>query len=61
MAAKKKKVEDLFRIEDRGAAADRKGKLFCGYIGGFEIGCVIASSQGAARKKLLGIARRLLS
>ena len=60
MAAKKKKGRELFRMEDKGPTADRKSHLYCGYVGGHDIGCVVAANKTAARKKLLNIARQLL-
>jgi len=65
MASKKKKGnphngKPLFRLEERGGTADGKGKLYCGYVGGYEIGCVVAANQTKAKTKLIAIARRLL-
>jgi len=59
-AKKKKKTSELFTLEEKGPAADGNGKLYCGWVGGHEIGCVISANKSAARKKLIGIARRML-
>ena len=62
MAAKKtetkKSSKPLFRMEEKGPAADGKGKLYYGYVGGQNIGAVITSTKTAARKKLIAIARK---
>ena len=50
----------LFRMEDKGATADKKGSLYHGYVGGFALGAVVAANKAAGRKKLLAIARKLL-
>ena len=59
-AKKKKKGNPLFKMEDHGATADGKSKLYCGYVGNVEIGFVQSRNQTAARKKLLAIARSKL-
>ena len=60
MAAKPKEVKELFRIEPMGGSADGKGSLYCGYVGGYKLGCVMAPNKTDARKKLMSIARKLL-
>lgn len=62
MAAKKKtsSTRTLFRMEDKGATADKKGNLYHGYVGGFSLGAVVAPNKTAGKKKLLAIARKLL-
>lgn len=57
----KKKSSVLFRMEDKGASADKRGNLYTGYVGGFELGAVMAPNKTAGRKKLLAIARKLLA
>ena len=61
MAAKKKgSTKELFTVKEGGALAAGKGRLYTGYVGGFEIGTVVAPNKTAGRKKLLTIARGLL-
>jgi len=61
MATKKSTAtKTLFRMTEKGATADKKGKLYEGHVGGFALGAVVAPNKTAARKKLLGIARKLL-
>ncbi len=51
----------LFRMEDKGATADKKGRLYHGYVGGFHLGAVVAPNKTAGKKKLLSIARKMLT
>jgi len=62
VATKKKPngTKTLFRMEDKGVTADKKGSLYHGYVGGFALGAVVAPNKTAGRKKLLAIARKLL-
>lgn len=48
-------------MEDKGATADKKGHLYHGYVGGYALGAVMAPNKTAGRKKLLSIARKLLT
>lgn len=60
MPADKKKTRTLFRMEDKGPMADRKGTLYKGFVGGYDLGTVVAPNKTAAKKKLLAIARKAL-
>lgn len=61
MVAKKKTGnKSLFRMEDQGAAADGKGKIYRGYVGGHCVGACQAPTKTAAKAKLLRAARKLL-
>lgn len=54
------KTRTLFRLTEKGETADKKGRLYEGHVGGFNIGSVVAKNKTAGRKKLLSIARKLL-
>ncbi len=58
---KEKTKKTLFSMEDKLPTADRKGYLFHGYVGGFALGAVVAANKTAGRKKLLSIARKMLT
>ena len=59
MAAKKKKKDDkpkkkeLLTVESTGGSADGNGNIYCGKVGGYNLGSVVAPNKTAARKKLL--------
>ncbi len=46
MAAKKSNgAKTLFRMEDKGVTADKKGSLYHGYVGGYALGAVVAANK----------------
>lgn len=57
---KAKKKKPLFKIEETGRTSDGKSALYCGYVGGTDIGCVSAKTKTIARAKLLRLARAQL-
>lgn len=57
---KPKKTKPLFKVEEVGRASDGKSALYCGYVGGTDIGTVSAKSKTVARAKLLRLARAQL-
>ena len=56
----KKKSKELFTLEETGRTTDGKTKLYCGYVGGYDLGTVQAKSAADAKKKLKAHARKLL-
>ncbi len=60
MPRKRKGSKALFTVKDNGPAAEGRGRVYCGYIGGHELGNVISTSKAAARRKLLAAARKKL-
>ena len=53
------KPKQFFRMEEKGSTADKKGSIYNGFIGNYDLGAVVAPNKTTARKRLLAIARKM--